>query len=123
MKKLLFLLLLSGCATIGGPAPDDFPVLNVQVVKVDEEGIRRHCKARPWNWLIGGTLGCAEVDFRKRICTIYTMSEMDWVMAHEKEHCLGRDHLGETTIRDLWTAHKLHERDRALWEQWKGAMQ
>lgn len=108
------------CSTIGGTAPDDFPDLEVRVVKVDAEGIRKHCGARPFNWLLGGTLACPVIDFRAGTCTIYTMSDSAWVLDHERAHCKGFDHPGETAISDLWKAHKLHERDRALWEQWKG---
>jgi hypothetical protein len=108
-----------GCSTIEYSRPHDFPVLREIVVKVDEGGIRKYCKASPWNLITGGVLGCTGFDFAQGTYTIYTMSDLEWLMKHEREHGQGYDHPGETQVRDSWNAYKLHTRDAALWEEFR----
>lgn len=46
-------------------------------------------------------MGCAVVNFNEGKCYITTMGQRE-VVEHERLHCQGYDHFGETTMADLW---------------------
>ena len=48
--------------------------------------------------------GCAWLDLRAGTCTIYLASDAPEVLVHERAHCAGYDHFGESTARDFLVA-------------------
>ena len=124
MKTLLLIAALaavSGCATMIDQhveAPKDWPLLDVRDNVVGAWEIQRKCyKYVPLGWkLMGGFAGgCAEINFEERTCNIYRAYDAspEW-MEHEKDHCLGRDHVGDSTLADAWEAYKLSIPGRAV---------
>ncbi len=55
-----------------------------------------------------GVFGCAVSDFGAKRClilmTTYSQSDLDIELSHR--HCLGFDHVGESTMRDSWSSYK-----------------
>lgn len=102
---IITLLVFGGCSTIDHTRPPsaEWPALKETVV-VSEDAVRAHCKA---HWI-----ACAHVNLYKLTCIIYTPSLASWIMDHERAHCRGYDHPGETTFRDhfeQWRAWKESE--------------
>lgn len=103
--RYLAVLLLAGCATANidahRPPPSDWPALREQVVKASREEVRQRC--------IGASrtsyepAGCALVYFSKGECIILDAGvDMD----HERMHCRGYDHPGDSSFRDAWERYK-----------------
>jgi hypothetical protein len=92
-------LISTGCASIGPEGVDGWPALKVIEHQVTD--IRAHCGAYA---LI--PIACAEFHFAKNECHIYTKPDAPaWVLEHERAHCAGFDHPGETTMRDAWAGY------------------
>lgn len=99
-------VLLAGCATtidLSRRPPADWPQLEVVVQRVSEAEVKRICANE--NLLIG--YACTAVYFDTRKCFIYLASSDPEVLAHERLHCLGYDHPGESTMRNAWTRWRL----------------
>ncbi len=116
-------LLTSGCAfTIDTSEhcapPADWPALKRHELRLSFIEVQRVCApARaamtPTARLLslGLVAQCVLIDFERGTCThVRPIDETDGD-EHEAEHCAGRDHIGETHLRDAWTRHKT----RALW--------
>lgn len=103
---LLLALLLSTGVTAAEidhsrPAPADWPKLTVTAHMVGMYDLYANC-THP-----AVQLGCAVIDFKARTCRIYVAEGTGLVVLdHEGGHCDGRDHVGETTLRDAWAAYK-----------------
>lgn len=102
--KYLLALLLTGCTTLATTIdtsrapPNDWPQLKVVVVKTDSAEVQRQCYATT-AFVVAG---CTTANFLKATCYIYLSTDNAAVIEHEKMHCLGYDHPGESTMRDWW---------------------
>lgn len=111
MKKLVVLIaaLLSGCAITpmdwGRQPPDDWPALKVRIIEVPKGEVAGHCRSASYAFATVPR-GCALVYFTRRECVIYVAEGYPEVLEHERGHCLGYDHPGETNFRDAWTRYK-----------------
>lgn len=108
---LVIALISSGCTAINihEKPPANWPKLQERVVQtgfVELQGICGHgivttvllgyfCSA----WTV--------VNFDDMTCTIYTSTDDEYVMEHERAHCKGRDHFGSSALRDY--AEKWHK--------------
>lgn len=92
------LALLSACSSIDHQrgAPADWPQLHVVVHR---EGFM------PCEPLLSG---CAVADFCTRRCDVYLRVAVPGLEAHERAHCAGLDHPGESTMAAAWAAYKTH---------------
>lgn len=113
MKTLLLtLFLLSGCATMtNAEGPKDWPRLTVKIHQVSLIELYRKCGKyhTPVSLLLsGGVIGaCAEITFATNRCDIYLSGENSKeIVEHEIDHCFGKDHPGDTTLRDAWDKYK-----------------
>ena len=107
MKRLLVCLALSGCGHITGMTepPSDWPEL--KIIDHGAEGMYSAC-AKYTNFFTWPPMGCAEVYFERRVCELWAISA--YIRDEEIKHCVGRDHLGESTLADAWRAHKAKKR-------------
>ena len=104
---------LTGCATLisANPPPTDWPRLSVSIHRVSTYEVLKRCSKylTPAARLIGLGLvgGCAEINFARFRCDIWVPVDVDaGVLEHEMDHCFGRDHLGESTLRDAWLTYR-----------------
>lgn len=103
-RRFLVVLLLAGCTTIGHePPPADWPALRVQEDRLEVREMRDRCQRYAgWHSVADA---CTEINFAENWCRIsYVYPEN---LAHERLHCAGRDHVGESTLRDAWARYKL----------------
>jgi hypothetical protein len=116
MTRYLPILLLAGCATVAldQPPPSDWPKLVQIEHDVSHAELKRIC-GDAWGPILGGPLACTQFDFAKGECHKYFWTRNSFTLAQEDERCRGYDRYGETTVRDQWTAYKLHMRDAGLW--------
>jgi hypothetical protein len=108
---LLFwsLSLLSSCTIIDihTPPPEDFPSLKVAVNYVPHHQMRDICSKYVPAFMSPDA--CMEWDFNAKTCTIWLSKDFpphSSVVEHEKLHCKGYDHIGDSTLRDAWTTYK-----------------
>lgn len=100
MKRLATLLLLP--LSVHAAPPPDWPKLDERVYTLSAEAVTRTC------WHIPqpprGEPACAVISFERRTCDIYVTESRRKAMyiAHERTHCAGEDHPGESTLRDAW---------------------
>ena len=87
------------CAAIGGEAEKDWPALKTSIIYSGD--VSKECGKYALM-----PLACAEIDFEKKTCVIYTSVNWAWVLIHEQEHCAGKDHENETSLRDAWNKYK-----------------
>jgi hypothetical protein len=81
--------------------PSGWPAL--KVIDHGADGTLENC-SRYTNPLTWPPLGCAVVDFQRKVCDVWAMAE--WVRAEELKHCAGHDHADETTLADAWTRYQ-----------------
>lgn len=108
-------IVLQGCATLideHTPPPADAPKLAIEVRQVSILEIQRRCGKYMTTaaMLLGLGLvgGCAEIYFAQNLCIIWLPSGENDAGAekHERDHCALKDHPGDSTLRDAWTAYK-----------------
>lgn len=111
---VIYLALAAGCATVThGEPPADWPQLKRVEVRTGLLDVQRRCAlartnmtALAWAMSLGLVMQCAIIDFAAGTCTkVRPIDETDGD-EHEEEHCQGKDHVGETVLRDAWTAWK-----------------
>ena len=112
-RYVFLILLLNGCATTidaHKPAPIGWPVLTVRDnVVTGFEVLRRCYKYLPAHVkLLGGIpMACAEVNFAARTCDIWRARDASpEIMDHERMHCAGKDHPGETWAQDALSSYR-----------------
>lgn len=95
---------LSACTTIDvdRAPPADWPALDTRVHHVENVAI----ECAPYTAFGSIPFACAVIDFKANTCTIWTAVSWQFVMEHERRHCLGYDHPDESTLRDAWEAFK-----------------
>lgn len=103
---------LAGCTVMDqhSAPPSDWPALVVHEHAVSCTAMVAKCYqylSLPMKLMGGLPLGCAEIRFDQGRCDIYTcwMSPAD-VLAHERLHCRGYDHIGDSTLRDAFQHYK-----------------
>lgn len=100
-------LALSGCGHLAGMTepPQDWPEL--KIIDHGASGMLSAC-SQYTNFFTWPPMGCAVVYFETKVCELWAVS--DWIRAEEIKHCMGRDHFGESTLADAWSAHKTRAR-------------
>lgn len=113
MRSIVLVLLLSGCASMisSNPPPADWPKLTVSVHRVSFYEVAKRCGKylTPTGRLLSLGLagGCAEINFANVRCDIWVPHDVDQgVLEHEMDHCFGKDHPGDDTLRLAWSNHK-----------------
>ncbi len=110
------LAVLVGCATMideHTAPPADWPQLKRQELRVSFLETQRLCAPAIASMTpvalalsLGLVAQCVLIDFSRNTCTkVRPIDETDGDQ-HEEEHCQGRDHIGETNLRDAWAAYK-----------------
>jgi hypothetical protein len=105
----------AGCSSTGGLAimssnapPADWPTLKVVVHSVPNIKFRDVCAkiTSPWQQI---PPACAVAVFETGVCHIFTTVDFPpsaMQLRHERGHCAGEDHIGESTNADAWAAYK-----------------
>jgi hypothetical protein len=106
-------LLLTSCTTIGHqPPPADWPQLEEKILYVNGATLHEYCgKASAWSEF---SFACARISFARKVCYVILPEQtadgsQPWLLAHEREHCAGRDHEGSHSIADAWEKWKTAE--------------
>jgi hypothetical protein len=99
MKYLLLLLAFSANAQpMQSERVKDWIALDIRYSIVPHSEFVRWCPPL--------TAACAIPLFHKRECWIVMLEYDDMLAHHERLHCYGFDHVGESTMRDLWENYK-----------------
>lgn len=84
------------------PAPADWPALAVAEHRVSWEEMTKRCsKYAPFGWT---PMACSEIRLTTRRCDIWLSADhaAPYIIEHERLHCAGHDHVGDTNLRDMW---------------------
>ena len=85
--------------------PADWPKLEQLVERLPDADTQRACS----RYMSAGPprRACAVVNFAAGTCRIVLAdSSTRGNYDHERMHCMGYDHAGETTVRDAWSTYK-----------------
>src|SRR5688572_4787843 len=100
--RYLIVLLLTGCAlkpieyAIAPPA--DWPMTREEIAYLEPGTVPPMCAQ-----YANHTNSCAVVNFRTGVCYIYLTSKDPALLEHERAHCRGYDHVGDTNrSRNAW---------------------
>jgi len=104
MRKALAILaaLAAGCSINSKERIAGWPELEVVEHYVAHAEMRDRCAK-----YVGMGMqpeACAEFNLKQRRCDIWFSRDFPpqrWIVAHEREHCAGYDHMGSTAMRDL----------------------
>lgn len=117
MRNVIFVLLLSGCATklvdidYSIQPPADWPKLEERITYGTVEEVQRWCNMPAA--IRGKAFNCATVNFQYGLCLIYLSHDhIPGALEHERAHCQGYDHVG-----DRFRSHQAWER----YKEWKRA--
>jgi hypothetical protein len=110
LRFLMVVPMLVSCAVHNGidygrPPPADWPELKVVVFDMSRAEVEKRCPPKRPGWY---TNGCAKVVWCAKTCEIYMSSMMTTgrnyfdVLEHERAHCRGYNHPGETSTSDRW---------------------
>lgn len=106
------LLFLASCTTIDAhrAPPADWPKLKVVEHRVGAVEMLKRCYryvSLPMKLAGSVPFACAEVDFVRRRCDIWAIEDAEeGVMEHERDHCDGRDHVGDDTLAQALRAYR-----------------
>ena len=96
------LTLLAGCTINSQTRVEGWPKLTVVEHYVPYANLFDQCQKYA---SLGSVVeACAEFDLRAGRCDIYYNADFppsQRVIEHEREHCLGHDHIGGTELQDL----------------------
>jgi hypothetical protein len=96
------LLGLGACTTVGHEKVEGWPQLTVVEHYVPHHVMRDRCtKYTPWGM---SPEACAEFNLVERRCDLWLSADFPPPQAfiqHERLHCAGYDHVGETNMRDF----------------------
>lgn len=104
---------LSACTVIGHDSVMGWPELEVTENYVSHREMRDRCA--PYTPPLMSPEACAEFDFALKRCTIWFSVDFPppaRIVAHERLHCAGHDHVGESTLRGAWRANPNNARAR-----------
>lgn len=109
MKCLLILLVAAAstaCTTVGHDKVEGWPELTIVEHRVSAGEMYERCR----KYVAFGMLpmACAEFNLATKRCDIWLMEGFAprSVVEHERLHCLGHDHVGETAMRDFLTRYR-----------------
>lgn len=101
VSKYMLLALLAGCAGMIKP-PADWPELRIVTIVAPAAEMLQACTR---DGVLLSDVACALIDFDRKRCSIIFRDDkpiLAPVMAHEIDHCRGKDHPGEDTLRRAW---------------------
>jgi len=83
-------LLATGCTAIDydRAPPPDFPKLEVVVIPTGFWETQRICGGN----LLFTVIACVQPNYETKTCPIYTTTDDEIIMTHERDHCRGYDH-------------------------------
>lgn len=99
---LLFsFLLLNACTTVGHEKVEGWPELAIHEHYVSAGEVYDRCRKYVGFGMI--PLACAEFNLATRRCDIWYIEGLATrsIVEHERLHCQGHDHVGETGMRDF----------------------
>lgn len=103
MRRLFVLLaaLLSACSSMDHERVEGWPQLEIVEHRVPAETMLERC--RKYAGFGSVPLACAEFNLVARRCDIWLSESFapSGVVEHERLHCRGYDHLGDTNMRDF----------------------
>lgn len=103
----IVLCAFNGCTSIGHVPVEGWPKLAVYEHYVPHHEMRDRCvKYAPF---LMSPEACAEFDLEKLRCDIWFSADFPppaFFVKHERLHCEGVDHVGETHMRDFLQAYK-----------------
>ena len=98
--------LLGACTIIGHEKVEGWPKLTVIEHYVPHHEMRDRCVPyTPWG---SAPEACAEFNLAERTCNLYFSADFPppaFFVKHERMHCDGYDHVGETQMRDFLQAY------------------
>jgi hypothetical protein len=109
LKRIPILLLAAAsaaCSTVGHEKVEGWPELAIVEHRVSAGEMYDRCK----KYVAFGMLpmACAEFNLATKRCDIWLMEGFAprSVVEHERLHCQGHDHVGETAMRDFLTRYR-----------------
>ena len=102
----LVVLFSTACTTIGEERVEGWPELRVVEHYVPHQVMRERCaKYVP---LLMSPEACAEFDFASGRCDLWFSADFPpprFIVEHERQHCLGYEHAGESGLREILANH------------------
>jgi hypothetical protein len=97
LAAVLAALVLAGCSVISHERVANWPALTVTEHYVDRDVMVSRCRR-----YAAAPLACAEFNLDARTCVIWYDKDYapDWVVEHERKHCVGHDHVGSTAMQE-----------------------
>ncbi len=109
MKRLLIAALAAaaaGCSTVGHEKVEGWPELQIHEHYVSAGEMYERCS----KYVAFGMLpmACAEFNLATRRCDIWLIDGFAprSIVEHERLHCQGHDHVGETAMRDFFLRYR-----------------
>ena len=108
IAALLFPLVAASaaCTSIGHEKVEGWPELEIFEHRVSSDEMYQRCS----KYVAFGMLpmACAEFNLATRRCDIWLVKDFapKNIVEHERLHCLGYDHVGETAMRDFLTRYR-----------------
>jgi hypothetical protein len=109
LKRILIILLVAAsaaCSTVGHEKVEGWPDLMIVEHRVSSGEMYDRCR----KYVAFGMLpmACAEFNLATRRCDIWLIEGFAprSIVEHERLHCQGHDHVGETAMRDFLTRYR-----------------
>jgi hypothetical protein len=109
LKRILIVLLAAAgaaCSTVGHEKVEGWPDLMIVEHRVSSGEMYDRCR----KYVAFGMLpmACAEFNLATRRCDIWLIEGFAprSIVEHERLHCQGHDHVGETAMRDFLTRYR-----------------
>lgn len=96
-----------GCASMGDEKVEGWPNLEIVEHYVAHHEMRNRC--RMYVGFGQAPEACAEFSFSAARCDIWFSADFppaSFVVAHERQHCLGFDHVGSTSMKAMLALHR-----------------
>ncbi len=93
---------IAACTTIGAEHVANWPQLEVHEHYVPHSEMRDRC-SKYVSFLMSPE-ACAEFDFAAKRCDLWFSADFPapaYILEHERQHCLGYEHVGENGLREL----------------------
>jgi hypothetical protein len=107
------LLLLNACSTVGHEKVEGWPELAIHEHHVSAGEVYDRCRKYVAFGMI--PLACAEFNLATRRCDIWYIEGFATrsIVEHERLHCQGHDHVGQTGMRDFLARYRAATEPRA----------